>query len=897
MCATSLCYAYSSVDTNPILAHLSPIPPTPQRFARNPNPKGKVAVDSRFKAVLEDDRFQDAGISRRVARGAAPAPARRAASASLYTLEEGGKAGASKDASGVNLGADANADVDVDADTSATLPRKKVKKVNTKRAEARLAEKDTRFAAGSAWADAENDAAGEYEAALQDALEGGDEEDGDADADADANADTDAAPARNAVEERLAKLAQIARGAAEFSDSDATDSEPEPDDSDAEAERVAAELNAPTDVIVDPEAPDLEDVAMDTVEGSETSRLAIVGLDWDHVRAVDIQAVLASGVPLRGGGAVVRVSVFLSEYGVKRLAEEVREGPTVLIRAAAKAAPRGDDEEADPILLRQYELNKMKYYFAIAECDSAATAAAIYDAIDGLELEASSNVMDLRFVPDGTTFARAPTDVSTLVPGDYEAPQFATQALQSSRVELSWDQDEGARARALQWDRLVPAKPVVAKGKAAKRAARAAAAAKKEAGGLGGDDDNDDLGDIKAYLASDEESSVGEEENINSAAPARKKAKKDKSGDRAKAAKLRAMLLGDGGSVGSVPDRSDDEVEEDDDDLVSGGEDDGEMDGDVDDSEDEDDEDEEEEAEAKSASVRVRRGRESQSITVDTSLSTSLAKRAREGTLAVNATMETPWESFLRKRKEKRREKKAGRKAGGEDKDEEEGGGLEEDAFFGGGKDKDKASSKRPRGDGDAPAVALPAASDAELDLLTMGDEDDNNFDLKDLLRAQKKATKAAAKALRDGKGKGKGKGGALPVAPAAPAADGAFSVSDTRFAAALSNPEFAIDPTAAAFKDTAGMRSVLKERLRLGVGAGGGGAAADGARASRAMVVIRADASRPTNVARADQDWTDDGAAMAPESVMDMAASLKSRVAQLGKGKGGSGGTSAHQR
>jgi hypothetical protein len=35
-------------------------------------------------------------------------------------------------------------------------------------------------------------------------------------------------------------------------------------------------------------------------DGSETSRLAAVNLDWDHLRAVDILAALASFVPPGG---------------------------------------------------------------------------------------------------------------------------------------------------------------------------------------------------------------------------------------------------------------------------------------------------------------------------------------------------------------------------------------------------------------------------------------------------------------------------------------------------------------------------------------------------------------------------------------------------------------------
>lgn len=125
--------------------------------------------------------------------------------------------------------------------------------------------------------------------------------------------------------------------------------------------------------------------------------------------------------------------------------------------------------------LRKYELERFKYYFAIAECDSAKTAQTLYDECDGVEFSRTANMMDLRFIPDNYEINREPRDFATSVPPDYtykralrlflqrvqwdtkerfcivhcRAPTFQSNALQHSKVKLTWDADDVHRSKVL----------------------------------------------------------------------------------------------------------------------------------------------------------------------------------------------------------------------------------------------------------------------------------------------------------------------------------------------------------------------------------------------------------------------------------------------------------------
>ncbi|KAJ7244746.1 hypothetical protein B0H12DRAFT_1022259 [Mycena haematopus] len=216
----------------------------------------------------------------------------------------------------------------------------------------------------------------------------------------------------------------------------------------------------------------------DEPEASQTHRLAAVNLDWDHVRAVHLFKICSSLVspsavapgpkrpsdrapkaiptqPVRG--TVLSVRIYPSEFGKERLAREEKEGPPSEIFKKPSTLEEdevnerniydiGDENDCDEDALRKYQLERLRYYYAIITCDTTEAAAHIYSELEGTELERSANVFDLSFVPDAMTFDQECRDEATEdTSASHKGVDFVTDALRHSKVKLTWDEDDPER--------------------------------------------------------------------------------------------------------------------------------------------------------------------------------------------------------------------------------------------------------------------------------------------------------------------------------------------------------------------------------------------------------------------------------------------------------------------
>jgi hypothetical protein len=270
--------------------------------------------------------------------------------------------------------------------------------------------------------------------------------------------------------------------------------------------------------------------------GEVSSRLAAVNMDFDNIRATDVLAVANSFVP--AGGKILSVVIYPSEFGMERLQREELEGPPREIFASSSAknennmtslieAPESSEdddsdheeetkkkplkesngEEFDSTALRAYQLDRLRYYYAVITCSADNVAKALYDNMDGMEYLSSANFFDLRFIPDEVTFDEDPHDQCDKLPDSYKPNEFSTGALTHSKVTLTWDADDTTRQEA-----------------------QKRAFSRKEI----------DENELQAYLGTDESSS--EEENDG--------------GKAAKAASLRAALGLDASGKGSSSSKS-----------------------------------------------------------------------------------------------------------------------------------------------------------------------------------------------------------------------------------------------------------------------------------------------------------------------------------------------------
>lgn len=200
----------------------------------------------------------------------------------------------------------------------------------------------------------------------------------------------------------------------------------------------------------------------------KTTRLALQNYDWSSLNAKEIFFLFDShlknwrsseGALTHSGdapGALVKVSVYLSDFGEKRLAQEKHHGPKQVFEELKEKYEKqgllGGRTKADSTaiqsminndpLVRQYEIDRLKYYYAVLTFDSERAADWVYENCDGLEFEKSGMRIDLRGVPAGLEIPKQPSEEAQNA-GDLDTKTLKKKKIKNlaknhSYVELSW---------------------------------------------------------------------------------------------------------------------------------------------------------------------------------------------------------------------------------------------------------------------------------------------------------------------------------------------------------------------------------------------------------------------------------------------------------------------------
>ncbi|RCN48047.1 NUC153 domain protein [Ancylostoma caninum] len=219
------------------------------------------------------------------------------------------------------------------------------------------------------------------------------------------------------------------------------------DDSDSESEWQANE-----DLQMEIDLAHLDEDA-EQVEWA-TNRIAACNMDWNVVHCEDLMVLAKSFTP--PGGSIKRITIYLSDFGAERLAEEDKHGPRLQLSKPLEEYEGDKIDDETKLAMRKYQVDQLRYYYAIIECDSTETAVAIYDQCDGFQFEASNIKMDLRFVPEDMEFdaivfqkdrIKEELCEDDLNVAKYKSKEKLKSAVAQTSARIGWDETEQLRQK------------------------------------------------------------------------------------------------------------------------------------------------------------------------------------------------------------------------------------------------------------------------------------------------------------------------------------------------------------------------------------------------------------------------------------------------------------------
>jgi len=408
-----------------------------------------------------------------------------------------------------------------------------------------------------------------------------------------------------------------------------------------------------------------------------------------------------------------------------------------------RGAAADDDDEEEGVLVgevdekmteamalsrvRQYQINKLKYYYAVVDFDSPDSANTVYVECDGKEYELSASRFDLRFIPDDMEFEGEPSSscLTPPTPESYKPKLFFTTALQQQKVDLTWDENDPERAVAM------------------KKAYEC---------------EDGDIGDVKTFLASesDDDDEISQKET-RIAPPSDEDSDEDEVDDKDTIAKYRALI-----------------------------------------------------ADINESEERKSNAKGNMEVSWDENTPADEPKGDEE-------TKElTPWEKYLKKKKDKKAKKREKKNTSEEKENEISDDELPDDVdlndpFFAEELGKSTKKEKKVKKKKSDVVPAEDQTTPNALDLIVMDSDDDkNHFDFKQIRETENKdASKSKKKKWSKKKKK------VEESKPTKKEDNFKVDVKDDRFSALYSSASYNIDPSDPNFKRTNAMDDLINEKQK----------------------------------------------------------------------------------
>lgn len=192
-----------------------------------------------------------------------------------------------------------------------------------------------------------------------------------------------------------------------------------------------------------------------------SKRLVLQNYDWSSISPQKIfflfESFLQKSDP-KIEGKLEKLSLYISDFGEKKLKKEKEEGPSYVLEQVQKKIDlslRGTEEEkqlveTDP-LVRQYELDRLKYYYCLLEFSTEEALDYVYSKCDGLDYEGTGMRLDLRVVPEELVIPKQPEEVITnadsISKKDLKDVKIKNLSKCHTNIEFSWDKDIDPQTR------------------------------------------------------------------------------------------------------------------------------------------------------------------------------------------------------------------------------------------------------------------------------------------------------------------------------------------------------------------------------------------------------------------------------------------------------------------